>query len=236
MPSFSVVLVEPKYQGNIGSVARVMKNFGFTKLILVKPPAVEGEARAMAMHAQDILEKAETAESIEEIKERFDFLVGTTAVSATDKNYLRNPVLPEDLNTALDVEGEIALLFGREDSGLLNEELRECDLLVTIPADKKYPTLNIANSAAIILYEISRQEMKARKKKHKKFRKADNVEKKILLEKYNDLVDSVHDQEFDQKLAKKTFKQIVGRAFISGREAFNLTGVFRKAAEKIKKK
>ena len=70
----------------------------------------------------------------------------------------------------------------------------------------------------------------------KKFRGVDSLEKQVLLKKFDDLVDLVHVQDFDRRLAKKTFKQLIGRAFISGREAFNLTGVFRKATDKIRSK
>ncbi len=235
MPSFSVVLVEPRYDGNVGSVARVMKNFGFQRLVLVNPPDLGGEARARAMHAKDLLENARIVGSFSDIVNGFDFLVGTTSEIGSDKNHLRNPIYPEELVNALDLKGEIALVFGREDYGLLNEELQACDLLMTIPANREYPTMNLAVSAAVVLYEISRQKTRRECRKLKKFQKADRIEKNVLLDKYDELVDCVHEQGFNRKLAKKTFKQLVGRAFISGREAFNLTGVFRKATEKIER-
>ncbi|MEA1925224.1 MAG: RNA methyltransferase [Candidatus Altiarchaeota archaeon] len=236
MSSFSVVLVEPRYGGNVGSVARVMKNFGFQKLVLVNPPKLGGEARAKAMHAKDLLGKARVVDSFSDIEKDFDFLAGTTSETGKDKNHLRNPVFPEELVNALDLNGEIALVFGREDYGLLNEELKACDLLVSIPASREYPTMNLAVSVAVILYEISRQKTRNEYGKLKKFQKADRMEKNVLLDGFNDLVDCVHDQDFNRRLAKKTFKQVIGRAFISGREAFNLTGVFRKASERIKKR
>ncbi len=232
MSPFSVVLVEPRYEGNIGSVARVMKNFGFKKLVLVKPADLGGEAKAKAMHAQDLLENARVVDSFRDIERGFDFLAGTTSETGTDKNHLRNPVFPEELVNALDSGGEIALVFGREDYGLLNEELKACDLLVTIPASREYPTMNLAVSVAVILYEISRQRTRKEYRGLKKFQKADRIEKNVLLDRYSDLVDSVYDQDFNRRLAKKTFKQLMGRAFISGREAFNLAGVFRKASER----
>ncbi|OYT53697.1 MAG: rRNA methyltransferase [Candidatus Altiarchaeales archaeon ex4484_2] len=223
MSSFSVVLVESKYEGNVGSVARVMKNFGFQQLVLVNPPKLGGEARARAMHAQDILKNARVVDSFRDMGKEFDFLAGTTSEAGADKNHLRNPVFPEELVNALDSEGEIALVFGREEYGLLNEELKACEM-------------NLAVSVAVILYEISRQRTRREYGKLKKFQKADRIEKNVLLDKYNNLVDCVHNQDFNRRLAKKTFKQVMGRAFISGREAFNLTGVFRKATERIKKR
>jgi len=235
MPTFSVILVEPRYEGNIGSVARVMKNFGFSELILINPVKLGKEARAMAMHGIDILKNAKKFDNFSAVKEKFDFLIATTSIVGTDRNPLRTPIPLYDLRNALEVEGKIGLVFGREDYGLYNEEIEACDLLVSIPASEEYPTLNLSHSVAILLYEISRQRFENRKNRLKKLRKADLVEKKVLLEKFDSFVDSVHDREQDAKLAKKTFRQLIGRAFISGRESFTLIGLFRRAGERIKK-
>jgi len=227
--------MEPKYEGNIGSVARVMKNFGFNELILVNPHKLGKEARAMAMHGRDILENAKKFDNFNAVREEFDFLIATTAIIATDRNPLRTPMPLHDLKSALEVDGKIGLVFGREDYGLYNEEIEACDLLVSIPASEEYPTLNLSHSVAILLYEISKQRFEKRKRRLKKFRKADSVEKKVLLEKFDSFADSVHDRKQDAKLAKKTFRQLIGRAFISGRESFTLIGLFRKARNRIKK-
>ncbi|MBN2015175.1 MAG: RNA methyltransferase [Candidatus Altiarchaeota archaeon] len=235
MASFSVILVEPKYEGNVGSVARVMKNFGFSELVLVEPPMLGKEARAMAMHGRDILDNAKVFDDFSSLKDEFDFLIATSAVIATDKNKLRTPVSPSELAEASDIEGKIGLVFGREDQGLLNEEIGLCDLLVSIPASPGYPTLNLSHSVAVILYELSRQGFEKKRKRMKKLRHADKVEKKVLLEKFDSFTDSVLEREQDAKMAKKTFRQLIGRAFISGKESFNLTGLFRKATKKIGK-
>ncbi len=235
MTEFSIILVEPRYQGNIGSVARVMKNFGFRQLVLVNPPEILGEARAMAMHAGDILAGARIVEEFSEVKDEFDFLVATTSVIATDRNPLRTPVSPEDLRESVALEGRIGLVFGREDYGLYNEEIEMCDLLVSIAASSEYSTLNLSHSVAVLLYEISRQEMKEGCRELKKFRRLNLTEKKVLLDKFDSLVDLVHGREQDAKLAKKTFRQLIGRAFISGRESFTLIGLFRKAVDKMRR-
>lgn len=232
--ALSVILVEPRYEGNIGSVARVMKNFGFSELVLVNPPSLGGEARAMAMHGRDLLEDAKVVDNFSSLKDEFDFLIATTAVIATDRNPLRTPIPVQDLRNALEVDGRIGLVFGREDYGLLNEEIEVCDLIVSVPANSEYPTLNLSHSVAVILYELSRQGFEGERKRLKKFQRADLVEKKVLLEKFDSFVDLVHGREQDAKLAKKTFRQLIGRAFISGRESFTLIGLFRKAAKKIK--
>ncbi|MBM3308662.1 MAG: RNA methyltransferase [Candidatus Altiarchaeales archaeon] len=235
LDNFSVVLVEPKYDGNIGSVARIMKNFGFSRLVLVNPPKLGKEARAMAMHGRDIMENAVKLKSFKQLEGRFDFLVATSSVTATDKNYLRTPILPEHLSRTLEVKGNIALIFGREDIGLSNEEIESCDLLLNIPSNPEYPTLNLSHSVGILLYELSKGIWTGRLKKKKKFQELSGVEKKVLLEKFNALVDLAQKKDFDRRLAKKTFRQIISRAFISSGEASTMIGIMRKAGDAIRR-
>lgn len=234
MPEFSIVLVEPKYPSNIGRVARVMKNFGFSKLILVNPPELDAKARTRSMHGLDVLKKAKKVNSLIELKKEFHFLVATSAIVGTDRNALRTPVKPEELATAINTDGKIGLVFGREDIGLLNEEIEQCDLFVSIPSDSKYPTLSLPQSVGIILYELTR--LKLRESiKGKKYQKMGKTGKRVLLEKFDHLADLLYYNEFDNKLVKKTFRQLLGRAFISGREAFTLIGLFRRLGEKVEK-
>lgn len=234
--TFSVVLVEPKYDGNVGAVARVMKNFGFRNLVLIKPPPLGKEARAMAMRGRDLMENALVLDDVKSLKKKFNFLVATTAVIAGDHNPMRTPVFPEQLANALGSDSKIALVFGREDNGLNNDEIELCDLIVSIPADGAYPTLNVAQSVCVVLYEISKQSRLMELKMMRKFQEPSGETKEILLEKFGGLVDLIYDHEFENMLAKKTFKHIVGRAFVSGREAFTLIGLFRQTAEKINMK
>ncbi len=238
MPEFSVILVEPIYPGNIGSVARVMKNFGFKELILINPPEITGDARAMAMHAQEILKNAKIYKKFSYIKQDFDFLIATSAIIASDKNPLRTPVFPGQLRSSVDLQGKIGIVFGREDKGLSNEEIEQCDLFITIPANPEYPTLNLAQSAAIILYEIHKFTGEASindKIPLNKTRRANKIEKEILLQKFDALVEKVGLHDFKANIAKKTFRSVIGRGFISGRESFTLTGVFRRAHDAIEK-
>ena len=235
MATFTIVLVEPKYEGNIGSVARVMKNFGFRDLLLINPPEISREAKSMAMHAQDVLENAEVLGGFDEVEGRFDFLIATSAIIATDRNPMRTPVFPEDLRNSIGSDGGIALIFGREDYGLFNDEIERCDLLVTIPTSSGYPTMNLAQAVCVILYELSKLQKEEDLQELNKLRSVGYTEKKVLLEKFDNLVDNVHEQEFDRRIAKKTFRQLIGRAFISTRESFTLTGLFRRASEKIEK-
>jgi len=235
MVEFAVILVEPLYEGNIGGVARVMKNFGFGELVLVKPPKLGGEARAKAMHGREILRKAGKATTLGEAAKDFDYLVATSAVSASDTNTLRTPVAPEELAVALKKKGRVGLVFGREDAGLTNDEIKLCDMLVTIPANPEYPTLNIAQSVGIILYEISRQRMRQEFGDKKKYQRLSKIEKDVLLRYFDGLADTLYTQDFEKRLAKKTFRQLIARSFVSGREATTLTGVFRRAGERVRR-
>jgi tRNA/rRNA methyltransferase len=232
MDLFHVILVEPRYDGNIGSVARIMKNFGFKNLVLVNPPKIGAEGRKNSMHARDLMDSAKVYPSFKEAAEEYDFLVATTAKLGGDSNRHRTPVYPEALGKALKTKGKIAIVFGREDYGLLNDEIKLCDLSVTIPANPEYPTLNLAQSVAVILYELSKQKRKT-KTQGKKFLELSKTEKQYLLKFYDELVDNTLSHDFEATLSKWTFRQVIGRAFISGREARTLTGTFRTAREKL---
>ena len=130
-----IVLVEPRTPGNIGAVARAMKNFGLEEMRLVNPCKITEEAWARAMHAQDILESAKTYTKLNDALKDVDFVAGTSAITTpSEKEYLRLSLTPQEFaEKAKAVDGRIALLFGREDFGLYNEELMLCDFLIRIP-------------------------------------------------------------------------------------------------------
>ncbi|OQX22378.1 MAG: hypothetical protein BWK75_00855 [Candidatus Altiarchaeales archaeon A3] len=234
MENFSVILVEPIYGGNIGSVARVMMNFGFKNLVIVNPPLTGIEAMKFAAHAKEIVQNAKIYKSFDEMAENFDVLIGTSAKIAGDKNFIRTPIYSAKIGDAIKVTGRIGLVFGRENCGLLDKEIEKCDVLVTIPTDKNYESLNLSHSVAIILYELIR-EKNLRRINLKKMKLADKTEKDVMLEKFTGLVNVFALGDFRTRLITKTFKIVTGRAFISGRECNTLTGVFRRSYELIEK-
>ncbi|MFA5895923.1 MAG: RNA methyltransferase, partial [Thermoplasmata archaeon] len=128
MPRLRVVLVEPKNEGNVGAVARSMRNFDATELVLVKPCRLGDEARKRAMHGVDILNAARTAKDFRAAVRGADLVVGTSGIdTASEKRFARIAVTPEDLaGRVAPLDGTVALVFGREDFGLLEEELLEC--------------------------------------------------------------------------------------------------------------
>jgi TrmH family RNA methyltransferase len=160
-----IVLVEPKYDGNIGSTARAMKNFGFENLVLINPCEIGLECQKMAMHAEDIVKSAMTFSDLNEFLKNIQVVVGTTGIlNLNEKAHIRNPISPKELSEKLSSKNEsTAILLGREDFGLTNNELALCDLVVSIPTSKNYPVMNISHAAAVIMYELSLCEFKVSK-------------------------------------------------------------------------
>ena len=151
------VLVEPDEPGNIGASARAIKNMGFTNLSLVKPPAVmTEEGRWFARNANDVLDSAEVFASVDEAIRNKAIVVGTTR--RTGKR--RGAILPVEKGTARIREvaenNKVAVLFGREARGLLNDEVDECGFMIRIPSSEIQPSLNLSQAVLIIAYELSK--------------------------------------------------------------------------------
>ena len=150
------MLVEPKFQGNIGAVARLMQNFGLTRLIMVNPPPLGDDAYIRAVHAGKILDSFTRVADISEVRSYANYLVGTSSVTTSNfRKFTRIPMDPETLWTSLLPSGKrIALVFGREDDGLRSTEIEECDFFTYIPASSEYPSYNLSHAVAILLYKM----------------------------------------------------------------------------------
>ncbi|HOO54184.1 MAG TPA: RNA methyltransferase [Methanothrix sp.] len=218
-----VVLVEPIYEGNVGSVARAMKNFGFSDLVLVRPCEIEDFGLAMASHARDLIEGAKVVESLGEAVAGANLVVGTTGVRglSTDR-HLRIPSLsPKELAERLDgTKGEVALLLGREDDGLSRDELLACGIVVTIPTSGEYPIMNLSHAATVLFYELSQVEPG-----EVELARPENVAR--LLDHFRA---ALTESEYHQHKLEKTMlmlKRIFGRARLTDREVQTLRGVVR---------
>lgn len=151
----SIVLVEPKGPGNIGSVARAMKNTGFSSLVLVNPvDFMVEEAYSMACGAKDLLLRAKVFKTLEEALKGYHFIVGTTRRKGKGRHPTHpfKEVAPRILEFA--TRNRVAILFGREDKGLKNEELARCGVLAEIPADEAYPSFNLSHAVLLCCYEL----------------------------------------------------------------------------------
>ena len=147
-----IVLVEPAGPLNVGSVARIMKNMGLNHLVLVNPQCNPNgeEARKMAVHGVEILEKATIVPTLPEALKGCQRAIATTSLDRSLPTHLENPSssLPWLLGYSA------ALIFGREDRGLTNVELNYAQRFVRIPSDDAYPSLNLAQAVAICCYEL----------------------------------------------------------------------------------
>ncbi|MBW2971111.1 RNA methyltransferase [Candidatus Woesearchaeota archaeon] len=225
----AVVLVEPKSPGNIGAVARVMKNFGFKDLILVNPQCdhLADEALGRAMHAKPLLKRAKVTTA--SYLKKFDMLIATTSKLGSDFNIPRVPISPQHLAERLrDVKpkNKVAVLFGREDNGLHTSEILECDLTVYIPTAKNYHALNLSHSVAIVLYELFKQQQIGKKQQYVLM---SAKEKEVLLDKIDNLLEDMHfSTQQKRETQRRIWKRIIGKAMPTKREAFALLGFFRK--------
>ena len=159
-----IVLINTSHPGNIGAVARAMKNMGFARLYLVQPQQYpDSAAVGRASGATDILDAAQVVETLEEALAGCSLVVGA---SARERRIPWPVVTPRDLaddvGDALVPVGDVAILFGREDRGLTNEELQRCNLHVHIPANPEYSSLNLAMAVQVITYELRMKFLSAR--------------------------------------------------------------------------
>ncbi|MCI4348786.1 MAG: RNA methyltransferase [Thermoplasmata archaeon] len=158
-PELEVVLVRPKEDGNVGAVARLARNFGADRLVLVAPRArIGSEAKRRAMAGLPFLTGARRVATLEQAVGSADLVVGTTdLVTGRSTAYLRRSIPPERLAEMIRTwVGRVALVFGPEDNGLKVAELERCDVLVHIASRREFPTLNLSHAAAIVLYAIHR--------------------------------------------------------------------------------
>jgi TrmH family RNA methyltransferase len=232
-PMFYVVLVEPKYNGNIGAVARAMMNFDIEKLYLVNPCELDDVCYARAMHATKILDDATIFSSFEDAVKNLDYLVATSSIeSKTDKRHLRNPVLLQEFaEKVFEVKGTVGLVFGREDYGLYNEEIAACDIMLKIPTSDAYPSLNLSHAVTVVLYALYLKKAFIPKRR----RPMGAVEKKKLYQFFAELLDDIEYPAHKKDHTKIMFKRIMGRAMPSTWEYHTLMGVFSRTRGTIKR-
>lgn len=154
--SIEIVLVNTTHPGNIGGVARAMKNMGLSRLCLVAPkqfPDPQAEWRAAS--AIDLLEQARVVSTLEEAVADSQFIVGTSARDRRIPWPLLDPRgCAARVGERTDVGERVSILFGREDRGLTNDELKRCNLHLHIPSAPEYSSLNLAMAVQIVCYEL----------------------------------------------------------------------------------
>ena len=236
-----VVLVRPKEDGNVGAVARLARNFGADRLVLVAARAKVGTvARRRAMAGLPLLQAATRVRTFDQGIREADFVIGTTDLSTGRSNaYLRRSVSPERLGEMVrTLEGRVAIVFGPEDNGLSREELLRCDLIVHIPARREFPTLNLSHAAAIVLYAVHR----ARGPSDPETTPAPEVielngpEKELFLERLGELLTRTGYPAHKRRGLILLFRRVLGRATPSEAELRMMLGLFKSYGRALDRK
>lgn len=156
LKNIRIVLVGTLYSGNVGSVCRAMANMGIRDLMLAGPQICDNweDASKLAVHATDILDARREAATLAEAVADCAFVVGTTARGGLYRQHVKTPreVAPELLRLA--ANGKVALVFGREDKGLFNDEIGLCTHLIRIPVHPDYTSLNLSQAVLLCCYEL----------------------------------------------------------------------------------
>jgi len=156
LENIRIVLVDPKYAGNIGSICRVMMNMGITDLAIVAPGEHLdwAEARKLAYKAEPMLDGLKKFQTLEEAVADCTVVAGTSARTGfyRDHAYLPREIAPVVLDSA--AHHKTALVFGREDKGLFNEEIAVCTHIINIPSSELYRSLNLSHAVMVCCYEL----------------------------------------------------------------------------------
>jgi tRNA/rRNA methyltransferase len=164
---FYFILIEPAVPGNIGAAARAIKIMGFRHLYLVRPcDHLDKEAIKMAHGSADILKSAKIFDSLEQAVSNIDFIIGTSAKKrSAHEDYLDFSQLKDILIRKGKAINSSGIVFGREESGLTNDELKLCDIITYIPMIAEYPSANLAQAVMIYAYILSGLVLKKKERK-----------------------------------------------------------------------
>ena len=154
--NIAIVLNKPKYPGNVGSAARCAMNMGIDKLVVVGNRDLDmEEMKTMATHvAAYIVDGIRYFDFLDEALAGFTYIVGTTARRGSARGPVVSPREMAETLADISKNNEVALLFGPEDTGLSNDELRFCHLVVAIPSSRQFKSINLSHAVMIICYEI----------------------------------------------------------------------------------
>ena len=225
-----IVLVEVQGPLNVGSVARIMKNMGLNHLVLVNPQCdpYGAEARKMAVHGAEILEKATIVSTIPEALKGCQRAIATTCLNRSLPTHLENP--KHSLSWLLGYSA--ALIFGREDRGLTNVELNYAQRFVRIQANDSYPSLNLAQAVAICCYELYQAQLNQQDNSPQGQPNHDSEASLDVLEAYYQDLETIllkigylYPHTASSRMEK--FRRLYNRAYPSTQEVAMLRGMIR---------
>ena len=240
--NISFILVGTTHPGNIGAAARAMKNMGIHQMGLVSPKEFPHEkAFFRAKAATDVLEKAVIYKSLKEAISETKLVIGTSARNRKVPWPIVSPseAAEEIVSFSKTSEAKTAVVFGREDRGLTNEELGLCNLHVHIPSSDEYPSLNLSQAIQIIAYEIRLKALSNEgklKKQEWDVPLAKNVEIEKLIEHFEELMQDVEFYKADNPRQLLTrVRRFFKRSKLDHIEANIFRGVFAAIQKKLKR-
>lgn len=240
MPSLSssssirVVLVQPLFSSNVGLCCRVMKNFGFSELVIVQPasgpnsgakadnaeskPLVAADSNRAkktktafmyAKHSKEVLHNARVVPTLDAAVSDCQFVVGTTGAPKRFHRQLK-PVIPLS-KLGAKLKGKVALVFGSEGVGLNAEQTNACDVLVHVPANPEHPVLNLSHAVAVVLYAVSTISWEPESNV------ATLGQRRMVVQKFDRLISGL-ERVKDKKKVGLAFRRILGRSEASADE------------------
>ena len=236
--SVKVVLVGTTHPGNIGATARAIKNMGILNLALVQPKEFPSDvATFRSKAAKNILENAEVYESLKDAVSECELVVGTSARDRTIPWPVLNPREAAAEMHKSSLNGDVAIVFGREDRGLTNDELGLCNFHVHIPSDPEYSSLNLSQAVQILAYEIrlAYLEENERNEDYWDVDLANNEQTERLINHMDELMQEVdfYDTENPRKLLVRV-RRFFKRSKIDVMEANIFRGFFATIQKKLK--
>ena len=222
------ILVEPAVPENVGAAARAIKTMGFKSLRLVNTKAHLDEKASWLAHASnEILENARVFKTLKEATSDMDWIIGTSAKKRrVNEDYYPSNKINELIEAKSNSIENLAIVFGREESGLRNEELKICDIVTSVPMKTTYPSLNLAQSVMIYAYTLSQLEYKEKNPGTK----TNRDELNILKSKTKDILNDIGFKE-----GSAIYHRIFERLMILGETDIHLLlSIEHKIQEKLK--
>jgi TrmH family RNA methyltransferase len=228
----SIIVIEPKTAGNIGSICRACKNFGVTNIILINPVEfLVEDTFKFGWGAHDLIENIKVCTSFEEAIEPLHIIIGTTNRPRDKQPPLYSPKELTHKIEPISKDHQIGLVFGRENNGLTNQELKQCHYLSTIPLNTQYPAMNLSQSVVVYLYEF----FQSKNLSSYKWQLANKKEQNALLDHLLELlrVLPLNYRQGEENFLD-LFRRVFGRAEFEKRDIRALIKLFEVCKEGIK--
>jgi len=225
-----LVLVGTEGEINLGLALRLAANFEVERVVLVSPRVEIGdEALKFAARGAEMVDSVVVVDRLEDAFEGEELRACTSAIASLEGDVLRQAMSPEELVTLWAETGiPLALVFGRESTGLTREELKKCDVLVKIPASGKYPTLNLTHAIAILLYQLFRRQARP----ERAYASRDSLE--FLRESFSLVAREVLRDPNMIERAETAFDRMLKRSLPSEVEARIVSNVLRRAWRRMR--